>query len=335
MITKTFKCLKMQEDGKNKYLIFIRYKDLIEITEVGKLSVNRIVDEEKAKKMVGFIRNEEKFYPTLLMVTNENCSTKYNSLENELTIKSKDGKCLGVVDGQHRYKSIELMLSNKDIPIEEIKKLGNKEQAVFLIDNLGAQEQRELFLEINSTPSKVKKGTQLRLMITVCNHYGLKYLERKNEYLKYIYFDEDQVLKKGEVKIPYKFVLKAHEKLFKDFEKKYLNNMIDENLINTYYESVEYIWNVIFENIRKYEENFKKSIFILEIFYTSLFQCIYQTIVSKELEFNNQTIKELFDKIKLIFDIDAIEFKTEIDNVPVSGKKIEIIKNKIEELLNK
>lgn len=173
MTLKSFKCIRIEDCLKNKFLLTIKYKDLVEITEINKLSVNRIVDEEKAKRMISFIEKEDNFYPTIMMVTEEKCDIKYDENTSMITLKSNRDKLLGIVDGQHRYKSIELMLGRDEKNNDIMDILREKEQTVFLVSNLTKQDQRNLFLEINSTPNKVKKGTQLRLDITTYNYYGL------------------------------------------------------------------------------------------------------------------------------------------------------------------
>lgn len=314
MNLKKFKCIRIEDSLKNKFLLTIKYKDLIEITEINKLSVNRIVDEEKAKRMIPFIEEEKNFYPTIMMVTEEKCEIKYDENTSTITLKSNLDKLLGIVDGQHRYKSIELMLNREDIDESKINRLKEKEQTVFLISNLKKQEQRELFLEINSTPNKVKKGTQQRLDITTYNYYGLRFLNENEKYLKYINFDEDQVLKKDEKKIPYKFMLKGNEELLKDFEKSYINNTINETDINKHYTGIETIWRYILDKIIEYvtsQETLKGTIYSLELYYIAIFRYI-KTIINNN-EISLEIMEDELKKIKGFFDNDPVSFKNNID----------------------
>lgn len=333
MILKSFKCIRIEDSVKNKFLLSIKYKDLIEITEINKLSVNRIVDEEKAEKMISFIEEEKNFYPTIMMVTEEQCDIKYDDDTAMITLKSNKDKLLGIVDGQHRYKSIELMLNKEGIiPEEKMNILKEKEQTVFLISNFTKQDQRNLFLEINSTPNKVKKGTQLRLDITTYNYYGLKFLNENEKYLDYINFDEDQVLKKYEKRIPFKFILKGNEELLKSFEKDYVSNKLNEDDINKYYSAIEYLWRYILDKMIDYiktDEKLKKSIYSLEIYYIAIFRYIKKTIGNTPIE--KDIMEKGVEKIKSFFDINPIELKSKVDLENGNTDKINKIIKEIEE----
>ncbi|WP_406540991.1 DNA sulfur modification protein DndB [Clostridium ljungdahlii] len=333
MGVKKFNCIRINDFLNNKYLLKIKYKDLVEITEINKLSVNRIVDETKASKMISFIKQNNKFYPTIIMVVSDKCDLEYDNTTSTLLLKSNEDKLLGVVDGQHRYKSIELMLKSQEIEDDKKDRLKEKEQAVFLIDKLTNQQQRDLFLEINGTPNKVKKGTQLRLDISTYNYYGLRFLNENSEYLCNINFDEDQVLKKNEKRLPYKFILKSNAQLLKDFENNYEKNLIPEDDLNKYYQSIEEIWKFILTRVTSYmskSDTIKDTVYSLEIYYTTIFDEIYKKCKALYEDITDENIKAEFNKLKPFFDIYPVELKKEIDKL-FGSRKVECIKKIIEE----
>lgn len=336
MIVKRFKCIKINDERENKYLISAKYKDLVDITEVNKLSINRLIDEDRAKRMIDFIKMDSNFYPTIIMVTSEDCNLTFYESTSELELRSESNYLLGVVDGQHRYRSIELMLENEEITEEAKQKIMEREQSIFLISNLKKREQRTLFLEINRSANKVKKATELRLDISVYNYYGLEFLKNHKEFLEYINFDEDQVLKKEEKKIPYKYIIKSNEALLKDFEQEYKNKNVKAEELNKYYECIEYIWDTIMKKVVEYikqDKPLRKSIFSLEIFYTTFFDMIYRSCKSEPESFSNESIKEEFNKMSKILEVDTANLKNDVDAKSGNGDKVRKIKEKIEDII--
>ena len=152
-------------DKSKIYIAKINYKDLSSVCKFGNVSINREVDDDRAAKMVEYIKGKGSFYPTIVVATNKKNLIDYDVNKKRIMMKIKDEQDKFIVlDGQHRFESINLLLEdNSDI---------NRYQSVFIIENMNNFQQRKVFLDINDTPKRVTTGTKLRFDKTIANYFS-------------------------------------------------------------------------------------------------------------------------------------------------------------------
>lgn len=203
--------IELNEEEKSKiYVIKVSYSDLKNLCRLGNIAINRELDEDRALEMVDYINSKSSFYPTLVVSTVKKDNIDYQETEKSMviTIKKDEDKFI-VLDGQHRFQSINL------ISDEELKK--ERYQSILLVENINDFKQRKLFMDINNTPRKVKTGTKCRFEKTISNYISLKLINNRESALKYITMDENQT--KDNNKIPYKYIVKFNEKFINLLEK--------------------------------------------------------------------------------------------------------------------
>ncbi len=103
------------ESKSNIYIAKIEYNELNKVCKLGNVSINREVDSDRAEAMVKYIEDENTFYPTIVVATSKKNIIDYNEVKKTIEIKVKDDKDKFIVlDGQHRFKSIDL-LTDEDL----------------------------------------------------------------------------------------------------------------------------------------------------------------------------------------------------------------------------
>lgn len=243
------------------YIAKISYKDLNSVCKFGNVSINREVDDDRAAKMVEYIEKKDSFYPTIVVATNKKNLIEYDENKKTIQIKIKDDEEKFIVlDGQHRFKSINLLLKEKECDI-------NKFQSVFIIENMNNFQQRKVFLDINDTPRRVTTGTKLRFDKTIANYFSLSFLDENCSVLKYILMDDNQTSTNN--KIPYKYIIKFNEKLISILSKNFKNNKITFEEVEKYKNDIVKINNMLDEIIKKSQQN-DYQITKYELFYTEL-----------------------------------------------------------------
>ncbi|MDZ5252131.1 DNA sulfur modification protein DndB [Clostridium sp. LIBA-8841] len=252
--------IKLESNTENSkiYILKVAYSDLDKLFKLGNISINREVEEERAKIMSEYIKDKNTFYPTIVAATNSKNLINYNEKLKTISIKSfgENDKFI-VIDGQHRFKSI--------VGLNE--KIDDRYQSVLLIDNINDFQQRKIFIDINDTPKKVTTGTKLRFKKTIENYITLSFLDSDENILNYIDMDENQAGKNET--IPYKYLYKFNEKLLKvlssNFKKdKIVISEIDDMYIN----DLLLINNKVKELIVSEAKN--ESIVKYEVFYIEL-----------------------------------------------------------------
>ncbi|MDK0570362.1 DGQHR domain-containing protein [Clostridium perfringens] len=294
------------------YMLKMGFKELIEVCGLGKISINREVDEYRSEKMVEYIKEKSTFYPTILVATMKKNLIIYDEKNKTIEINSDNNKDIVVIDGQHRYKSIELLLK------ENYDENSNRTQSVLLLDNTNEFQQRKIFIDVNDNSKKVTVGTKLRLERSLINYISLN-MVNKMEYLqKRVMMDDNQA--KDFETIPYKFIIKGNRELFKEVEKKYNNKQIELEYIDKRIETIINLWKKIFALIDVGVEQ-KCNVIITEVFYIALCKEISNDI---NKYFNNDKyFDSFFENMKT--EIKSINEKFYSANINKSKEKIEFL----------
>lgn len=295
------------EEISSIYMLNVGFKDLVEICGIGKISINREVDECRAKKMVDYIKDNSTFYPTILVATTKKNLINYDKKNKIININSGNGfkknKDIIVIDGQHRYKSIELLLK------EDLKSNQERYQSVLLLDNINEFQQRKIFVDVNDNSRKVTVGTKLRLEKNIVNYISLVMVDRINYLTERVAMDDNQT--KEFDKIPYKFIIKGNKELLTDIEISYNKKEIELYEVDVLIEEIIKVWNKIFEVIKKGVEN-NCNIVLTEVFYIALCQEVFNAYKKKSNSIDknftyNDCIDEFFENLKR--GIEKINFR--------------------------
>ncbi|AMN35783.1 DNA sulfur modification protein DndB [Clostridium perfringens] len=285
-------------ENSNIYILKVSYSDLDKLFKIGNISINREVEEERAKKMSEYIKDKNSFYPTIVAATNTKNLINYNENLKTISVKllGENDKFI-VIDGQHRFKSI----------VGLTEKFDNRYQSVLLIDNINDFQQRKIFIDINDTPKKVTTGTKLRFKKNIENYITLSFLNFDEDILDYIDMDENQAGKNET--IPYKYLYRFNEKLLKVLS----NNFNKEKILlseidNTYMEDLLLINSKIKELI--VDELKNESIIKYEVFYIEL-----------GLKCSNE-LNRYFSENKKIDETKIGEIIQKVDNIKISIKDI-------------
>jgi DGQHR domain-containing protein len=149
------------QSNSNIYSFFASPQDLLEICYVARREsgdekyYQRLINPAKLNKIATYIRKGKSFANNIIVAIPEDISKrthfkKENELHGiefgELTIP-KTYRSLWIIDGQHRlygYSGVKPPLSPKDV------------LQVAAIENIGIEEQRELFIKINKEQSPVQ-----------------------------------------------------------------------------------------------------------------------------------------------------------------------------------
>jgi len=247
-------------EKSNIYVAKILYNDLNKVCKLGNVSINREVDNDRAEKMVEYIKTKGSFYPTLVAATTKKNIIDYNEKKKNIEIKIKDEQDKFIVlDGQHRFQSINYLL----------KEEGNIEryQSVLLIENMNNFQQRKTFLDINDTPRRVTTGTKLRFDKTIANYYSLSFIDKRDNVLKYILMDDNQTA--NNEKIPYKYIVKFNDKLISIISKEFKKGKLKFTQIDSYKKSILIINGILADIIEQSQKN-DDQITRYELFYTVL-----------------------------------------------------------------
>lgn len=258
------------------YTSIMTYEELIEICTLGNVSINREVDDERASQMVAYIGQSNAFYPPIVVATNKKNNLDYIETTKQLCIDIHEEDCkFIVIDGQHRFKSIEKLLKEES----EDDKYTKRKQSVFIIDNANDFNQRKIFMDINNNSKKVKLGTKIRFEESIANYFGLYVLENIEGFTEYVVLDSDQAT--DNTKIPYKFIVKCMEKIVNVLEKEFRKERLRFEDIEKYNSIVLSIWKSIFILIQKAAENGYK-ITGIEKFYIVLGKNIQKLFENKQ-----------------------------------------------------
>lgn len=274
------------DEVSNMYIVKINYSSLIELCGIGKVSINRDVDPERAKKMVKYIRNQEAFYPPLIVATTKKNLVIYDEIQKTISIdgdKLSNNQDMLVIDGQHRYTSIKYLGEES----EELIK--NRYQSIFLIDNLTEFQQRKIFIDINDTAKKVTTGTKLRLGKNLINYISLNLINSSESVQQKVVMDVNQTSDVN--RIPYKFIIRGNEKLLAKVDEDFDKDKIDIIQVDKVLPSILTIWEEIFSIIEKAIEE-SCNIITNEAFYIAICEYI-EVIFNKHLyETENYNIDE-------------------------------------------
>jgi len=298
------------------YVAKVEYKELNKICKLGNVSINREVDDDRAEKMVDYIKKKGSFYPTIVVATTKKNIIDYSDMKKkiEVRIREEQDKFI-VLDGQHRFESINLLV--KENPNIE------RYQSVLLIENINDFQQRKIFVDINDTPRKVTTGTKLRFEKTIANYYSLSFVDFRDDVLECILMDDNQTSNNKE--IPYKYIVKFNEKLINVLQKNFARGKLTMTEIDQYKESIFQINNMLIE-ILKFSQNNDNQITRYELFYIVLgeiFSCYMSNSLNTKEELEINKIQDEFTIIKNNLPKISSDF---LDDIPKdqSGKKEKI-----------
>lgn len=312
------------------YIVKFDYKSLIDICTIGKISINRDVEEDRAKKMVNYIKDVHAFYPPIIVATLKKNLIKYDSINNRIHIDSDKfvkNNDLIVIDGQHRFRSIELLSEENSTLIE------NRYQSVFLIDNINEFQQRKIFIDINNTSRKVTTGTKLRFEKNIINYISLNLVNNSEKIQQKITMDDNQTTTTDE--LPYKFIIRGNERLLKKIDSFYEKRKIKIDDIDNLLEIIKDFWEKVFEIIDE-SAKLECGVATNEAFYIALCEmaeekfncCIFD---GEELE-ENPTGK--FLESLVTDDLDKIKQNIEEINKEYYKRPLNKTKDRIDTLLN-
>lgn len=308
-----FMAIRLDEkEYSNKYIAVMTFKQLTELTEIKSLSNNREVNPDRASEMMEFIKDEKAFYPPLILSTNKKI---LNYKNNEIHIRydkknSAEEKPFSIIDGQHRFQSIEKLCESIG---DDKSQIFNRLQSIFIIENISDVEQRKIFIDINENAKKVTLATKERFKITLANYMGLKII-KDNDILKgNINMDIEKTEKID--KYPYKYVIAANKILLFDLEKRYLRNEFKLNDLEEVADLLNEFWSNIYTFI-KY--NYEKCDYLITLEFIKLISKKVveelsegiNRLISKEIEYSgvyNTLINNLNYLFKIIKDDKTIE----------------------------
>lgn len=237
----TIECLENRVNGKKVYVGYITYKNLVKNSFLKPLTVNRMTDEGRIKKMMEYIERRESNYPPIVVSVEEGCRHIFDSNSKELIVeknskKGYENNRLVIIDGQHRYLSIKSLLKSNSNNIEIL----DRKQAIYILTDMTESEQRQCFMDINDNMKRVSSVSKRIFEISIANYISLKVIKQLNIIDK-VNIKNDQCTKK----YPYKFIQEANKILFREFK---LSNYTEKNLItelDIYSEKVSVLWRYI------------------------------------------------------------------------------------------
>ena len=196
------KCLENDINGKKFYLGYVSFQELVKNLQLKPLTVNRLTTRKRVEEMVEYIKEENSFYPPLVLAINNDVNCKYSCITNILEIEiESELDNLVIIDGQHRFKSI-LSLVKRGQCLD-------KRQAVYIIGDTDESEQRQIFTEINENMKSVSNVSKRIVKIEIVNYISLKTVIDLN-IIERINFMNDQCTKQ----YPYKFIIEGNRKIF-------------------------------------------------------------------------------------------------------------------------
>lgn len=295
-------------EKSNLFIAKILYKDLNKICKLGNVSINREVDDDRAEKMVEYIKAKGAFYPTLVVATTKKNIIDYNEKKRNIEIKIKDEQDKFIVlDGQHRFQSINYLLKEEG----DIKRY----QSVLLIENMNNFQQRKTFLDINDTPRRVTTGTKLRFDKTIANYYSLSFIDKRENVLKYILMDDNQTA--NNEKIPYKYIVKFNDKLISIISKAFKKGNLKFPEVDYYKEPILAINDILVDIIEQSQNN-NNQITRYELFYTVLGELLSSYIEDSFINKCEIDLTKVKDELNLI-KVQLSEISTKfLEDVPTS-----------------
>lgn len=305
------------------YLVSIPFAELIKICKIKSISTNRSVDEFRAAKMVKYIKQRSAFYPPIIISTCKKDQINFNTITSEISIcnATNDTNSLTIIDGQHRYKSIELLM-------EQDGTCG-KNQAVFIINGISDLKRREIFIDINDNAKRVSTGDKERYKISLANYFGLLYLKNYDN-IQHIDWGANQ-MKPGK-KFPYKFIVKSIGIILEEHEKSYKRGEISLTDISWFGELNKNIWDAIFE--KYYEDEKVSKLFEAEVVLLSLFRLykpIYCEKTKESMESSDDTEIDTVDLSKEFLKI-FNKFLEKTEEIQVVNNCTSSVKEKKEQL---
>lgn len=332
-------CLENKVNGKNVYVGYIRYNDLVKFGFLKPLTVNRITDDTRIKDMKEYIMKPDSNYPPIVVAVEEGCRTSYSTNKNELIIEkhSNENKLnkLVIIDGQHRYLSIKKLIEIN----ENDQEILNRRQAVYILTDMSELEQRKCFMDINDNMKRVSSVSKRIFEISVPNYISLKILKILN-IIKKINIKNDQCT----TMYPYKFIQSGNKILFGYIDYKVFNEDSIIRVLDSYSEKACIIWGAILkfiddntklnigfssleENSRKDYKSIKTEIFIkvfLEQFRMKYSELEHiESITDERLE---QIIDEYINSV-----VNELDFFANEEELNKLEKKLK--EKKIEEIL--
>lgn len=321
-------CIENKEDNKSNYSGYITYNDLVKHAYLKPLTVNRLTDDRRLGKMTKYIEEKGNIYPPLVIALEPECKFEYDSSKHQLLIdvhETQDRKFI-IIDGQHRFRSIEELLKYKN----DESTLSRK-QSIFIITNVSDIDQRKLFMDINNNMKTVSNVSKRIFEVSIPNYISL-YIIKNLNIVKNINIKNDQCTKS----YPYKFILSGNKILFGGLDiDSYDEEQLEINL-NKYKEKGFIIWKEILNFI---EKNTKLELKINKLnaninnyksIKTEIFINAFMTVLMKEnnnlIENDNDILKNIVkNKIKFIDSGTYFEHEKEILELDKEKKKAKII----------
>lgn len=295
-------CLENKVNGKSVYIGYVKYSDLVKFAFLKPLTVNRITNKSRIKDMKEYIMKQNSNYPPIVVAVEEGCRASYNGKENKLLIEkgSNENRLnrLVIIDGQHRYLSIESLIKSNP----ENSGILNRKQAIYILTGISELEQRKYFMDINETMKSVSSVSKRIFQITVPNYISLKVIKTLN-IIKKVNIKNDQCTNK----YPYKFIQSGTEVLFgyinyADFSEDSIISKLDN-----YSEKGCILWKSALKFI---DDNTK-----LNIGFSTLEECMKEDYKSIKTEI---FIKAFFKQLK-------IEYNELEDMDSVSNERLNLI----------
>lgn len=285
-------CLENKENSKVSYTGYIKYKDLVNYALLKPLTVNRLTDSKRLKKMKEYIEKVDSIYPPIVIALEKGCDWFYKNDELILEDDSSeitDNNRLVIIDGQHRFLSIKKLVES----FEDDKEISNRRQAVFIVNNMTDIEQRNLFMEINDNMKRVSSVSKRIFSVEIANYISLKTIINIG-ITKKINIKNDQSTEF----YPYKFILNGNQVLFGDIELESFNSSSLLESLDKYSVYSECVWRKVLSfieenssikigladkpNIRNYQ-SIKTEVFINSLF----------SILSKDIKIYNLPIEKV------------------------------------------
>lgn len=237
-------CIQEESSGRLHYSGYIKYCDLVKYGFLKELTVNRITDEARLPKMEEYIRQPESIYPPIVVALEKSVKKSYNINTKELIIEkgiseNSDNNILVIIDGQHRFLSIEEIIKE-----DNIEGFDKRKQSIFILTDMSDIEQRDLFIQINDNMKRVSSVSKNILDVTIPNYISLKTI-KELDIINKVNMRNDQCTKV----YPYKFILEGNKVLFKNLKIDNFDECKLLEVLNHYSMVGTSIWKRILEYI--------------------------------------------------------------------------------------
>ncbi|GIP52565.1 DGQHR domain-containing protein [Paenibacillus vini] len=286
---------------KNCYTGFMTYNEVKKYVNIVRdQSMNRVINDASVDLIVKYMKSEgeEIFFPPVIM--NSSTKIKYDSSASKIELEEGS---LTIIDGQHRIKAINEILSEPDY----LPDFGPKKIPFLIIEELSPEIHRKLFHTINDKSTKVQNNVSDRFSTTTYNLIGLKYVSENLEIKDLIEWEGKQ----SKEKIVYSHMLNCIELMEEFLESKFKNTLNEfegilvENTKHFYNNEDYYIffsefWDYIFNKLNEKPQD--KSFYVKEIALSYITKKMIDTLNNEALTDDNNSLKGLKDKVNDILD---------------------------------